>query len=79
MAPTIVVDTIGRPERPGVLKAPGHSVLTLVPGGHYDFGNGSSLAAAHVTGVVALLLAGHGPVAPQRLNTLLESSSAHHQ
>jgi len=73
----IVVDTIGRPERPGVLKAPGHSVLTLVPGGHYDFGNGSSLAAAHVTGVVALLLAGQGPVAPQRLNTLLESSSAH--
>jgi hypothetical protein len=70
----IVVDSIGRPERPGVLKAPGHSVLTLVPGGHYDFGNGSSLAAAHVTGVVALLLAGPVPVVRQDLPKLLESS-----
>jgi subtilisin family serine protease len=75
----IVVDSIGRPERPGVLKAPGQSVLTLVPGGHYDFANGSSLAAAHVTGVVALLLAGQMPPAPDRLHALLESSRAHNR
>jgi subtilisin family serine protease len=72
----IVVDSMGRPDRPGVLKAPGQGVLTLAPGGHYDFGNGSSLAAAHVTGVVALLLAGQSPVAPQQLQALLESSRA---
>jgi subtilisin family serine protease len=72
----VVVDSIGRPDRTGVLKAPGHSVLTLVPGGHYDFANGSSLAAAHVTGVVALLLAGQVPVAPQRLQAVLEASRA---
>jgi subtilisin family serine protease len=36
--------------------APGREILTLLPGGHYDFASGSSLAAAHVTGTVALLL-----------------------
>ncbi len=40
-----------------VLHAPGREVLTLTPGGHYDFVSGSSLAAAHVSGAAALLLA----------------------
>jgi subtilisin family serine protease len=31
-------------------------VLTLQPGGRYDYSSGSSIAAAHVSGVVALLL-----------------------
>ncbi len=39
------------------LLAPGRGILTLVPGGHYDFASGSSLATAEVTGIVALLLA----------------------
>jgi subtilisin family serine protease len=39
------------------LLAPGHEVLTLVPGGHWDFASGSSIAAAEVTATVALLLA----------------------
>jgi hypothetical protein len=38
------------------LLAPGHEVLTLVPGGHWDFASGSSIAAAEVTATVALLL-----------------------
>lgn len=38
------------------LIAPGHDILTLVPGGHYDYASGSSLATGHVTGAVALLL-----------------------
>jgi subtilisin family serine protease len=42
--------------RPGVLRAPGRDVVTLVPGGRYDFLSGPSLATAHVTGAVALLL-----------------------
>ncbi len=42
---------------PRHLLAPGRDVLTLVPGGHYDFASGSSLAAAEVSGIVALMLA----------------------
>jgi subtilisin family serine protease len=40
-----------------VLFAPGSEVLTLVPDGRYDFLSGSSLAAASVSGGIALLLA----------------------
>src|SRR5262249_60907402 len=42
--------------RPGLLAAPGIDVLTTSPRGGYDFRSGSSLAAAHVSGVAALLL-----------------------
>ena len=40
----------------GRLLAPGHEILTLVPGGHWDFVSGSSIAAAEVTATVALVL-----------------------
>ena len=39
------------------LRAPGRDILTLVPEGHYDFATGSSLAAANVSGIVALMRA----------------------
>jgi subtilisin family serine protease len=42
--------------RAGLLAAPGIEVLTTAPHAAYDFRSGSSLAAAHVSGVVALLL-----------------------
>ncbi|MDR3416320.1 MAG: S8 family serine peptidase [Nevskia sp.] len=58
IAGVIAVDTPEHVASGGaVLRAPGHEVLTLTPGGHYDFVSGSSLAAAHVSGAVALLLA----------------------
>ncbi|MDP8986534.1 MAG: S8 family serine peptidase [Pseudomonadota bacterium] len=38
------------------LHAPGKEILTLLPGGRYDFASGASLSTAHVTGAVALLL-----------------------
>ncbi len=38
------------------LLAPGREILTLVPGGHYDFASGSSLATAEVSGILALML-----------------------
>jgi hypothetical protein len=41
---------------PRHLLAPGHEVLTLVPGGHLDFASGSSFAAAEVSGTLALLV-----------------------
>ena len=40
-----------------VLYAPGSEILTLLPGGHYDFASGASIATAQVSGVVALMLA----------------------
>lgn len=38
------------------VTAPGYQVLTTFPGGDYEFISGSSFAAAHVSGIVALLL-----------------------
>jgi len=46
----------GPPSGPG-LAAPGRDILTLAPGGRYDYATGSSLAAAQVSGTVALLRA----------------------
>jgi hypothetical protein len=50
----IAVDAIERSSASAaVLHAPGREVLTLTPGGHYDFISGSSLAAAHVSGAAS--------------------------
>ena len=40
----------------GAFGAPGQHVLTLRPGGQYDFESGASVAAAELTGVIALLM-----------------------
>lgn len=45
-----------RPDAPA-LAAPGRDILTLEPGGSFDYASGSSLATAQVTGAIALLLA----------------------
>jgi subtilisin family serine protease len=39
------------------LSAPAIDILVPVPGGGFDYASGSSLAAAHATGVIALLIA----------------------
>jgi len=57
------------------LLAPGVDVLTTVPGGGYDFHSGSSLAAAHVAGVAALLLEGRPGLAPAELARRLAESA----
>jgi subtilisin family serine protease len=44
-------------ESDSVLFAPGREILTLLPGGRYDFASGVSIATAQVSGVVALMLA----------------------
>jgi hypothetical protein len=43
-------------DSPYVLAAPAREVLTTTPGARYAFLTGNSLAAAHTTGVVALLM-----------------------
>jgi len=64
--------------QPGTtLHAPGRDVLTLLPGGHYDFASGSSIATAHVTGVVALLLAKNRDLSAAAVYKLLRDTSVH--
>jgi hypothetical protein len=58
------------------LYAPGREILTLLPGGRYDFATGSSVATAQVSGVVALLLAKDSRLAPYRLFQLLRDTSS---
>ncbi len=49
--------------------APGDQILVAVPDDNYDFRSGSSLAAAHVSGVVALVLA----ISPQSDTRAIQS------
>jgi subtilisin family serine protease len=57
------------------LSAPGREILTLLPGGHYDFASGDSIATAQVSGVVALLLAkNHGLSAADAYRVLHDTS-----
>jgi len=56
------------------LPAPGLDILTLTPEGHYDFASGASLATAHVTGTVALLLNRDRHLDNTKLVTLLQNS-----
>ncbi|MFI4979942.1 MAG: S8 family serine peptidase [Nevskiales bacterium] len=72
----IAVDAIERSSaNTTVLHAPGREVLTLTPGGHYDFVSGSSLAAAHVTGAAALLLAMNPHLDASSVYSLLSRTS----
>lgn len=53
----VVVDAVGHKHSArDVLLAPGTDVLTLTPEAGYDFVSGSSMAAANVSGGIALLL-----------------------
>jgi len=44
------------PNQSQALTAPGEKILTTLPHGTYDFISGSSIAAAEVSGIIALLL-----------------------
>lgn len=57
------------------LAAPGHGILTLAPGGSYEFASGSSMATAEVTGAVALLLAKKRHLTAASLDAVLARSS----
>jgi hypothetical protein len=66
---------LGGPGAP--LRAPGREILTLLPGGRYDFASGTSLATAHVTGIVALLLAKNSKLTGTAVYQLLRDTSVH--
>ena len=57
--------------------APGREILTLLPGGHYDFASGDSIATAQVSGVVALLLAKNPALTAADAYRLLRNTSMH--
>ncbi|MGH8252405.1 MAG: S8 family peptidase [Steroidobacteraceae bacterium] len=57
------------------LQAPGREVLTLAPGGRYDFSSGSSIATGEITGVTALLLARKAGLDVRRVHALLHDST----
>ena len=61
-----------------ILRAPARDIVTLVPNGHYDFASGSSLAAAQISGVVALLLAKNQKLSVARIHMLLSESTEKH-
>lgn len=64
----------GTPGASAALRAPGREILTLVPGGGYDFATGSSLAAGSVSGIVALLRARRRDVTAAEAQALLANS-----
>lgn len=69
----IAVDTTGRSEHThGVLHAPGRDIVSTAPGDGYDFVTGSSFAAAHVTGAIALLRARAPDLSANALYAVLE-------
>lgn len=55
------------------VTAPGEDILTTTPGAGYDFLSGSSLAAAHVSAVAALLLEHQPSLDAENLAALMRS------
>jgi len=66
----VAADTLGA-QVPGTLLAPGQDIPTTLPGSRWDFVSGSSYAAAHVTGMVALLGELEPGIRPQQVAAAL--------
>lgn len=80
--PTNVAGVIGvgnSEHEPGAatLAAPATHVLTLRPQGQYDFESGTSVAAAEMTGVIALLLSSNRRLGGNAIVSLLRETSGH--
>ena len=58
------------------LTAPGTHVLTLLPGAQYDFESGTSVAAAEISGVLALLLSANRRLSAESMVALLKGTAA---
>jgi len=62
--------------RAAMLAAPATHVLSLRPAAQYDFESGTSVAAAEMTGVVALLLSANNRLTADSIVSMLKSSGA---
>jgi hypothetical protein len=75
----IVVGSDEQPLAPGMVErvrisAPGDDILVPVPQGGYDYASGSSLSAAQVSGIVALLVASRPGLTSDEVSALLVDS-----
>ncbi|MYM67034.1 S8 family serine peptidase [Pseudoduganella sp. FT55W] len=75
-APTAERTPGGAVQTDAPLLAPGSDVPTTAPGGRWSFVSGSSYAAAHVSGMLALLDQLQPGASPARLRSLLQSGAA---
>ena len=57
------------------VTAPGEKITSLFPGGVAGTSSGTSFAAPHVSGTLALILSSHPGITPSRAITLLEQTS----
>ena len=60
----------------GALRAPGTDIPTCAPGARWGFVSGASYAAAHVTGLVALLAQLEPGASPTRLRAAIVTRNA---
>lgn len=58
------------------LNAPGTDILVPVPGGGFDYASGTSLSAAQVSGVIALLMSRQPDMSPADVMQILMRSQA---
>jgi subtilisin family serine protease len=81
VVPVIACDPHGRVAWPRwrtpafVVAAPGIEIVAPTPRDRYDLLSGSSLAAAHVTGVVALLIQQDPQRSPEQIRALLYTTA----
>ncbi len=68
---------LARPNERAVsaLAAPSIDIISTAPPNSYDFFSGSSLAAAEVTGIVALLLEKNPKLTPAQIRDILSKTS----
>jgi subtilisin family serine protease len=69
----LTVTAGGKPS--STLAAPSVDILTTVPHGSYDFFSGSSLAAAQVSGIAALLLEKSPKLTPAQLAAIIRKTA----
>ncbi len=58
----------------GQILAPGSQIMVATPDGGYDFRSGTSISAAHVSGVVALLISVSPEISRESIASLLYRS-----
>src|SRR5688572_234653 len=64
-------------DSPYTLAAPANEVLTTTPGAGYAFLSGNSLAAAHTTGVIALLMERQPDIDAERIAAILTATTTY--
>jgi subtilisin family serine protease len=72
--PGVVAVHAAGEHKPGTIAAPDQEILTTLPNSSYNFMSGSSFSAAHVSGLIALLLELKSHLTPAQIIALLLAS-----